>query len=132
MAFSQADKSQGKLAFAIVDEVDSILIDEARTPLIISGAADDSSELYKTINRLIPKLTQEIEEQEGDFTVDEKQRIELTENGHEKVEGMLMEAGLLQSDDFYAATNLGFTPRIQLRPMCQRDVEYIVQEGQVV
>ena len=138
MAFSQADKSQGKLAFAIVDEVDSILIDEARTPLIISGAADDSSELYKTINRLIPKLTQEIEEQEGDFTVDEKQRsIELTESGHEKVEGMLMEAGLLQSDDsLYAATNLGLLHHVhsglRAHVLFQRDVEYIVQEGQVV
>ena len=138
MAFSQADKSQGKHAFAIVDEVDSILIDEARTPLIISGAADDSSELYKTINRLIPKLTQEIEEQEGDFTVDEKQRsIELTENGHEKVEGMLMEAGLLQSDDsLYAATNLGLLHHVhsglRAHVLFQRDVEYIVQEGQVV
>ena len=138
MAFSQADKSQGKLAFAIVDEVDSILIDEARTPLIISGAADDSSELYKTINRLIPKLTQEIEEQEGDFTVDEKQRsIELTESGHEKVEGMLMESGLLQSDDsLYAATNLGLLHHVhsglRAHVLFQRDVEYIVQEGQVV
>ena len=95
MAFSMADKSQGMLAFAIVDEVDSILIDEARTPLIISGAADDSSELYKTVNRLIPKLSPELEAQEGDYTVDEKQRsIELTEQGHEKVEGMLIEAGL--------------------------------------
>jgi preprotein translocase subunit SecA len=138
MAFSQADKGQGKLAFAIVDEVDSILIDEARTPLIISGAADDSSELYKTINRLIPKLTQEIEEQEGDFTVDEKQRsIELTEIGHEKVEGMLMESGLLQSDDsLYAATNLGLLHHVhsglRAHVLFQRDVEYIVQEGQVV
>ena len=95
MAFSMADKGQGKLAFAIVDEVDSILIDEARTPLVISGAVEDSSELYKTINRLIPSLTPEVEEQEGDFTVDEKQRsIELTEGGHEKVEAMLIEAGL--------------------------------------
>ena len=97
MAFTMAEKSQGKLAFAIVDEVDSILIDEARTPLIISGAADDSSELYKTVNRLIPKLSPELDAQEGDYVVDEKQRsIELTEQGHEKVEGMLIEAGLLQ------------------------------------
>ena len=138
MAFSMADKSQGKLAFAIVDEVDSILIDEARTPLIISGAVEDSSELYKAINRLIPKLTPEVEEQEGDFTVDEKQRsIELTESGHEKVEGMLIEAGLLQEDDsLYAATNLGLLHHVHsgLRAyvLFQRDVEYIVQEGQVV
>jgi preprotein translocase subunit SecA len=110
MAFSMADKSQGKLAFAIVDEVDSILIDEARTPLIISGAVEDSSELYKAINRLIPKLTPEVEEQDGDFTVDEKQRsIELTESGHEKVEGMLIEAGLLQGDDSLLR---GYQPRV--------------------
>ncbi len=138
MAFSMADKSQGKLAFAIVDEVDSILIDEARTPLIISGAVEDSSELYKAINRLIPNLTPEVEEQEGDFTVDEKQRsIELTESGHEKVEGMLMEAGLLQEDDsLYAATNLGLLHHVhsglRAHVLFQRDVEYIVQEGQVV
>ena len=138
MAFSMADKSQGKLALAIVDEVDSILIDEARTPLIISGAVEDSSELYKAINRLIPKLTPEVEEQEGDFTVDEKQRsIELTENGHEKVEGMLIEAGLLQDDDsLYAATNLGLLHHVhsglRAHVLFQRDVEYIVQEGQVV
>ena len=138
MAFSMADKSQGKLAFAIVDEVDSILIDEARTPLIISGAVEDSSELYKAINRLIPKLTPELEEQEGDFTVDEKQRsIELTESGHEKVEDMLIEAGLLQDDDsLYAATNLGLLHHVhsglRAHVLFQRDVEYIVQEGQVV
>ena len=138
MAFSMADKSQGKLAFAIVDEVDSILIDEARTPLIISGAVEDSSELYKAINRLIPKLTPEVEEQEGDFTVDEKQRsIELTESGHEKVEDMLIEAGLLQDDDsLYAATNLGLLHHVhsglRAHVLFQRDVEYIVQEGQVV
>ena len=138
MAFSMADKSQGKLAFAIVDEVDSILIDEARTPLIISGAAEDSSELYKTINRLIPKLSPELEEQDGDFTVDEKQRsIELTEAGHEKVEGMLMEAGLLPNDDsLYAATNLGLLHHVhsglRAHVLFQRDVEYIVQDGQVV
>ena len=138
MAFSMADKSQGKLAFAIVDEVDSILIDEARTPLIISGAVEDSSELYKAINRLIPKLTPEVEEQDGDFTVDEKQRsIELTESGHEKVEGMLIEAGLLQGDDsLYAATNLGLLHHVhsglRAHVLFQRDVEYIIQEGQVV
>ena len=138
MAFSMADKGQGKLAFAIVDEVDSILIDEARTPLIISGAVEDSSELYKTINRLIPSLTPEVEEQEGDFTVDEKQRsIELTESGHEKVEAMLIEADLLQNDDsLYAATNLGLLHHVhsglRAHVLFQRDVEYIVQEGQVV
>lgn len=138
MAFSMADKAQGKLAFAIVDEVDSILIDEARTPLIISGAAEDSSELYKTINRLIPRLTPELEEQEGDYSVDEKQRsIELTENGHERVEAMLIEAGLLSADDsLYASTNLGLLHHVhsglRAHVLFHRDVEYIVQEGQVV
>lgn len=138
MAFSRSDKAQGTLAFAIVDEVDSILIDEARTPLIISGAVDDSSELYKTINRLVPRLTPELEEQEGDYTVDEKQRsIELTEAGHEKVEQMLIEVGLLQAEDsLYAATNLGLLHHVhsglRAHVMFQRDVEYIVQDGQVV
>ena len=138
MAFSRSDKAQGSLAFAIVDEVDSILIDEARTPLIISGAVEDSSELYKSINRLVPRLAPELEEQEGDYTVDEKQRsIELTEAGHEKVEQMLIEAGLLQGDDsLYAATNLGLLHHVhsglRAHVMFHRDVEYIVQDGQVV
>ena len=138
MAFSRSDKAQGSLAFAIVDEVDSILIDEARTPLIISGAVEDSSELYKSINRLVPRLTPELEEQEGDYTVDEKQRsIELTEAGHEKVEQMLIEAGLLQGDDsLYAATNLGLLHHVhsglRAHVMFHRDVEYIVQDGQVL
>ena len=138
MAFSRSDKAQGSLAFAIVDEVDSILIDEARTPLIISGAVEDSSELYKSINRLVPRLTPELEEQEGDYTVDEKQRsIELTEAGHEKVEQMLIEAGLLRGDDsLYAATNLGLLHHVhsglRAHVMFHRDVEYIVQDGQVV
>jgi len=138
MAFSRSDKAQGSLAFAIVDEVDSILIDEARTPLIISGAVEDSSELYKSINRLVPRLIPELEEQEGDYTVDEKQRsIELTEAGHEKVEQMLIEAGLLRGDDsLYAATNLGLLHHVhsglRAHVMFHRDVEYIVQDGQVV
>ena len=138
MAFSRSDKNQGALAFAIVDEVDSILIDEARTPLIISGAVEDSSALYKAINQLIPKLTPELDEQEGDFTVDEKQRsIELTEAGHEKVEAMLIETGLLEGEDsLYAPTNLGLLHHVhsglRAHVLFQRDVEYIVQDGQVV
>jgi preprotein translocase subunit SecA len=138
MAFSMADKAQGSLSFAVVDEVDSILIDEARTPLIISGAAEDSSELYRTINKLIPKLSPELEGQEGDYTVDEKQRqIELTEAGHEKIEEMLMTAKLLAEDDsLYAATNLGLLHHVhsglRAHVLFQRDVEYIVQDGQVV
>ena len=96
MAFAMADKAQARLAFAIVDEVDSILIDEARTPLIISGAAEDSSDMYRRINTLIPKLQAATEVDDGDFTVDEKQRqIELTESGHEKIEELLIGQGLL-------------------------------------
>ena len=138
MAFSMADKAQGNLAFAIVDEVDSILIDEARTPLIISGAAEDSSDMYRRINKLIPQLAAATEVDEGDFTVDEKQRqIELTESGHEKIESLLMAQGLLADDDsLYAPTNLGLLHHVhsglRAHVLYQRDVEYIVQEGQVV
>ncbi len=138
MAFSEADKSQGGLAFAIVDEVDSILIDEARTPLVISGAVEDSSDLYKSINHLIPKLTAQSEGKEGDFTVDEKQRsIELTENGHERIEFLLIQAGLISKEDsLYAATNLNLLHHVHsaLRAhiLFHRDIEYIVQEGLIV
>ena len=138
MAFSLEDKAQGKLAFAIVDEVDSILIDEARTPLIISGAAEDSSELYRTINKLIPRLDLESEAAAGDFTIDEKLRqIELTEAGHEKIEAMLVESKLLdEGDSLYAATNLGLLHHVhsglRAHNLYHRDVEYIVQNGQVV
>ena len=140
MAFSMADKMQGQLAFAIVDEVDSILIDEARTPLIISGAAEDSSELYRKINKLIPKLSPRSgeEAEDGDFVIDEKQRtVELTEDGHEQIEIMLIDEGLLASDDsLYASTNLGLLHHVnaalRAHNLFNRNVEYIVQNGQVV
>ena len=140
MAFSIVDKMQGQLTFAIVDEVDSILIDEARTPLIISGAAEDSSELYRQINKLIPKLSpRSVEEAEdGDFVIDEKQRtVELTEDGHEQIEAMLIDEGLLPSDDsLYASTNLGLLHHVnaalRAHNLFNRNVEYIVQNGQVV
>ena len=140
MAFSMADKMQGQLAFAIVDEVDSILIDEARTPLIISGAAEDSSERYRKINKLIPKLSPRSgeEAEDGDFVVDEKQRtVELTEDGHEQIETMLIDEGLLASDDsLYASTNLGLLHHVnaalRAHNLFNRNVEYIVQNGQVV
>jgi preprotein translocase subunit SecA len=140
MAFSMADKMQGQLAFAIVDEVDSILIDEARTPLIISGAAEDSSELYRKINKLIPKLSPRSgeEAEDGDFVIDEKQRtVELTEDGHEQIETMLIDEGLLAGDDsLYASTNLGLLHHVnaalRAHNLFNRDVEYIVQNGQVV
>jgi len=140
MAFSMADKMQGQLAFAIVDEVDSILIDEARTPLIISGAAEDSSELYRKINKLIPKLSPRSGEdaEDGDFVIDEKQRtVELTEDGHEQIETMLIDEGLLAADDsLYASTNLGLLHHVnaalRAHNLFNRNVEYIVQNGQVV
>ncbi|MEQ8264334.1 preprotein translocase subunit SecA [Pseudohaliea sp.] len=138
MAFTLEDKLQGELAFAIVDEVDSILIDEARTPLIISGASEDSSELYKRINTLVPRLRAATEEDAGHYSVDEKARqVELTEEGHEFVEGLLTEAGLLEEgDSLYAATNLQLLHHVhsglRAHVLYNRDVEYIVQGGQVV
>ena len=102
MAFSMEEKFQRELNFAVIDEVDSILIDEARTPLIISGQAEDSSKLYTEINKLIPRLEQHIEEVEGEvtkpghYTIDEKTRqVELNESGHQFVEDMLTQIGLL-------------------------------------
>jgi preprotein translocase subunit SecA len=143
MAFSLEEKLQGSLSFAIVDEVDSILIDEARTPLIISGAAQDSSELYKRINKLVPQLQRQPEEgeegdEEGHFSVDEKMRqVELSEAGHEFVEQLLVREGLLEEgDSLYASTNLSLLHHVhtalRAHAMFQRDVEYIVQGGQVV
>jgi preprotein translocase subunit SecA len=138
MAFSLQERMQRGLSFAIVDEVDSILIDEARTPLIISGASEDSSELYKRINRLIPRLKLDAEGQSGHYTIDEKQRqIELTELGHEYIEELMISEGLLaEGDNLYGATNLGLLHHVysglRAHAMYHRDVEYIVQNGQVV
>ena len=109
MAFSNAEKVQRELAFAIVDEVDSILIDEARTPLIISGPTDETSELYVRVNGVIPRLERQVEEDgPGDFSVDEKARqVHLTEDGHEKVEAVLAEAGILpEGQSLYDPTNI--------------------------
>ena len=138
MAFSMEDRMQGELSFAIVDEVDSILIDEARTPLVISGASEDSSELYKRINRMIPSLKPETEGEEGHYTIDEKQRqVEMTESGHEFIEQMMISEGLLEEgDSLYGATNLNLLHHVysglRAHAMFHRDVEYIVQDGQVV
>jgi len=138
MAFSLDDRMQGDLGFAIVDEVDSILIDEARTPLVISGASEDSSELYKRINRMIPSLRPDTEGEPGHYTVDEKQRqVELTEEGHEFIEDLMIKEKLLEEgDSLYAATNLALLHHVHsgLRAhiLFQRDVEYIIQDGQVV
>ena len=138
MALRQDDKMLRPLNFAIVDEVDSILIDEARTPLIISGAAEDSSLLYKQMNILIPQLTLQTEELEGDFTHDEKSRqVELTEEGHQKVEELLMASGQLEENDsLYSASNLNLLHHVHaaLRAytLFQKDVDYIVEDNQVV
>ncbi len=139
MAFSHEEQFQRGQNFAIIDEVDSILIDEARTPLIISGPADDGSNLYQAINELIPKLTkQEEEDGPGDYSVEEKDKqIYLTEAGHEKVERLLTEAGLLdEGDSLYSAANIGKMHHINngLRAhiLFQKDVDYIVQNDEIV
>ncbi|WP_207062644.1 preprotein translocase subunit SecA [Motiliproteus sp. SC1-56] len=146
MAFSTEDKVQRSLSYAIVDEVDSILIDEARTPLIISGPAEDSSELYRKINGLIPKLERQPELAEGEeepseighYTVDEKQKaVELTEEGHSYVEGLLREMGLLpEEESLYAPKNLNLLHHVhaglRAHVMFTKDVDYIVQNNQVV
>ena len=139
MAFSLDDRVQRELHFAVVDEVDSILIDEARTPLIISGAVEDSSEMYRTINELIPKLQECVEEGgEGHFTKDEKHRtVELTEDGHQFVEDLLIEKGLLpEGESLYAPANLGLLHHInaglRAHNLFQRDVHYIVQDNEIV
>lgn len=148
MALSKRDKVQRDLNFAVIDEVDSILIDEARTPLIISGAAENSAEMYKRVNQLVLKLKRQIDNGEdgdrrvitdpGHFTVDEKSRqVELTEDGHQKVEDLLIQAGLLQPDqNLYAANNLSLLHHVnsalRAHALFHLNVEYIVQEGQVV
>lgn len=144
MAFSLEDKFQRELNFAVVDEVDSILIDEARTPLIISGQAEDSSRLYMEINKLIPRLTQHIEEeegvvtQEGHYKIDEKARqVELNESGHQYVEEMLTASGLLgEGESLYSAHNLSLLTHVyaglRAHKLFHRNIEYIVQNGQVI
>ena len=146
MAFTLKDKFQRGLNFAIVDEVDSILIDEARTPLIISGPAEESTDLYQKINRLAPKLKRQVGTEddpegiieEGDFIVDEKNRqIELTERGHAFVEDELVRLGLLtEGDSLYAATNLGLLHHVhaalRAHNLFKRDVDYMVQNDEIV
>ncbi len=143
MVFRLEDQLQRMPHYAIVDEVDSILIDEARTPLIISGPTDDSSDLYLKINQLIPNLTPQIGkeeeiEKEGHYIVDEKSRqIELTELGHQYVEELMVEHGLINaSDNLYAHNHLNLlhhvTSGLKAHILFHKDVEYIISDEEVL
>lgn len=139
MAFSATERVQRNLAFAIIDEVDSILIDEARTPLIISGPTDDNSELYTRINALIPMLVrQKAEDGPGDYWVDEKaQQAYPTEAGHEKIEALLAQHGLLaEGESLYDAANIRLmhhlNAALRAHALFLRDVNYIVRNNEVV
>ncbi|MHA3027920.1 preprotein translocase subunit SecA [Chromohalobacter israelensis] len=141
MAFSLDDKVQRSLHYAIIDEVDSILIDEARTPLIISGPVEENVDMYRRINQLSVQLEECSDEEDptsGDFILDEKQKqVELTETGHQKLEGLLRDAEMLgQDDSLYSAQNLGLLQHVhsalRARHLYHRDVDYIVANGEVV
>ncbi len=139
MALSKQDRFQRGLNFAIVDEVDSILIDEARTPLIISGPADDSPELYIKVDKVVPHLTRQKEEEgEGDYWVDEKgKQVHLSEEGQEKAEALLREAGILEDgESLYATQNIHvvhhLNAALRAHGIYQRDVDYIVRDGEVI
>ena len=138
LAFSINDKVQRNLNFAIVDEVDSILIDEARTPLIISGPVDESIDLYKKINKLIPKLAVETDDNEGDFTKDEKSKqIFITESGHQHIESLMIDSGLIEKDEsLYDAANIRLlhhlNAALRAHAMFSKDVDYIVKDGEVI
>ncbi|EKE00562.1 MAG: hypothetical protein ACD_21C00328G0010 [uncultured bacterium] len=139
MALSLEDKAQRGLYFAIIDEVDSILIDEARTPLIISGPAEDSAELYLGINKLIPKLKkQEKPDGAGDYTLDEKTRqAHLTEEGYQNVERLFVQAGLIRAgESLYDPKNVKLmhylNAALRANTLFFCDVDYIVKDGEVV
>jgi len=141
MAFSVEDKVQRELHYAIIDEVDSILIDEARTPLIISGAVEDSSALYRQIDTLIPeleKMTDEEDQQSGDYSVDEKSKqVHLSERGQEKVEELLIKAGLLADGaSLYNASSISLLHHVnaglRAHVLFKKDVDYIVKDNEVV
>jgi preprotein translocase subunit SecA len=139
LAFSLEDRVQRPLSFAIVDEVDSILIDEARTPLIISGPAEESTELYLRINQLVPSLTRQQEEEgPGDFSVDEKQKqVHISEEGHEHVEALMLQAGLLrEGESLYDPANIRLmhhlNAALRAHALYKRDVEYIVRGGEII
>ena len=150
MAFTLEDRLQRGLNFAIIDEVDSILIDEARTPLIISGAAEESTKLYQILNQVAPTLKEQPfddtprvfgepeVEPTGDFSVDEKNRqIEITELGHQKIEQALVQMGLLEEgDSLYSSTNLNLLHHVlaalKAHALFKRDVDYMVRNQEVV
>ena len=139
MALSAEDRYQRGQFFAIVDEVDSILIDEARTPLIISGPADESPQLYLRVNTIVPKLSrQKAEEGEGDFWVDEKQKqVHLSEAGMGHAEELLRSAGIIGAEDsLYDAHNImvvhHLNAALRAHNLYQRDVDYIVRDGEVI
>ena len=139
LALNNEDQAQRGLAYAIVDEVDSILIDEARTPLIISGPAEESTELYRRMNQIAPRLSQQqAEDGPGDFTLDEKaKQAYLTDEGHERVEALLARSGLIAAGaSLYDAGNVRLmhhlTAALRAHHLFKRDVEYIVRDGEVV
>jgi len=139
LAFRLEDRVQRTLSFAIVDEVDSILIDEARTPLIISGPAEESTELYLRINELVPRLTRQKEEEgPGDFSLEEKtKQVHITEAGHERVEQLMSQAGLLkEGESLYDPANIRLmhhlNAALRAHALYKRDVEYIVRGGEVI
>lgn len=144
MAFSPEERVQRKLNYALVDEVDSILIDEARTPLIISGPAEDSSELYIKVNKIIPHLIRQEKEDsdtfqgEGHFSVDEKARqVHLTERGLVAIEELLVSEGIMEEgESLYSPTNIMLmhhvTAALRSHVLFTRDVDYIVKDGEVI
>jgi len=139
LAHHESDQMQRPLHFAVVDEVDSILIDEARTPLIISGPSDELSELYIAINKLVPRLElQEEEDGPGDFSIDEKSKqAYLTEDGHQRVEELMLEFGLLKDGEgLYDAGSIRLvhhlTAAMRAHALFKRDVDYVVKDGEIV
>ena len=139
LARSMEEKVQRELAFAIVDEVDSILIDEARTPLIISGPSDENPEKYAQINALVPKLNVQTEEDgPGDYSLDEKaKQVHLTEEGQERAEELMASAGLIEEgDSLFNANNIGLmhylNAGLRAHALFKRDVDYVIQDGEIV